>query len=154
MRSHFDGDTAVLPASKLSPHPCFGRRHAAPLLHFPILIQHTILTVSVSQVHTDRYRHWLRPYGPPRTLGSGVILLHSRSPFALRVRSIHWELIASRWGPAFSFHLGSPFRAARASKRLLIHSFRLVNYQTHIAADFFFFIRCIVSPRASIFTNL
>src|ERR1035437_2164181 len=26
------------------------------------------------------------------------------SPFALRVR-IHWELNASRWGPAFSFHL-------------------------------------------------
>ena len=56
-------------------------------------------------VHADRNR--LRnSFASLRTLSSGDILLHGRSPFAPRVR-IHWERIASRRGPAFSSHLGN-----------------------------------------------
>src|SRR5205807_5015767 len=46
--------------------------------------------------------HFVCPF--TRALFRDVILLHGRLLFALRVRS-HWELIASRWEPAFSSHL-------------------------------------------------
>src|ERR1035438_2299882 len=105
MCPHFDRDPTLWQVTKPLFHPFLSRRHGAFAHHLSLAVQHIIVTGLVSQVHADRNRS-LAGFAPLRTLQTSAILLHGRfSFFAPRVR-IHWELIASRWGPAFSFHLG------------------------------------------------
>jgi hypothetical protein len=35
-----------------------------------------------------------------------MVLFFFMAGFLLHFECVHWELIASRWEPAFSFHLG------------------------------------------------
>src|SRR5258708_8817418 len=104
MGAHFQGHRAPPHSRKLLPHGFAARRHAAFRHHLAVVPDHAVAAGLVSQVHADRDRPFAPGCRPFRTLGSGAILFHGRSPFALRVR-IHWELIASRRGSALSFHL-------------------------------------------------
>src|SRR5260221_6891415 len=105
MRSHLDGHPASPPRSERLCQSLLGGGHLPFFHHFSLTVQHAVATHPVAQVHADR--HCLGALFPlPHTLSSNVILFHGRSPFALRVR-FHWELIASRRGPAFSYHLGN-----------------------------------------------
>src|SRR6266478_3953747 len=100
MRSHLDGHPASPPRSERLRQSLLGGGHLPFFHHFSLTVQHAVATHPVAQVHADR--HCLGALFPlPHTLSSNVILFHGRSPFALRVR-FHWELIASRRGPAFS----------------------------------------------------
>src|SRR5258708_38052289 len=97
MGPHLDRYSATWQATKLLLQGCFCRCHTPYSLYLSLFVQHAIPAVLVSQVHPDR-NPVLGADLPLRTLSnSAVILLHSRSPFALRVR-IHWKLTASRWG--------------------------------------------------------
>ena len=118
MRPHFHCNPAPRYGAEHLRYGFFGASDASFQHHFALFVQHAIAAALISQVQADRDRafllarllpgiadftaYFVRP--PARALFGDVILLHGRLLFALRVRS-HWELIASRWEPAFSFHL-------------------------------------------------
>src|ERR1035438_2682476 len=123
MCPHFDRDPTLWQVTKPLFHPFLSRRHGAFAHHLSLAVQHIIVTGLVSQVHADRNRS-LAGFAPLRTLQTSAILLHGRfSFFAPRVR-IHWELIASRWGPAFSFHLGYPWETVLGQAAICGHGFQ------------------------------
>src|SRR5450631_1079800 len=115
MRPHFDCDPTPWQGTKLLFHPFLGGRRRAFSQHLPCAVHHIIVAGLVSQVHADRNR-LLAGFAPLRTLRTSVILLHGRFSFLHFECVSHWELIASRWGPAFSFHLSNTF-PSRARKR-------------------------------------
>src|ERR1035438_6191230 len=113
MCPYFNRDPTPWQATKSLLHPFLGRRHRTLSHHLSVAIGHIIVARLVSQIHADRKRFLPRfaPCLPPcllplRTLWTSVILLHGRFSFCTLSASIPWELTASRWGPAFSFHLG------------------------------------------------
>src|ERR1039457_1499213 len=120
MCPYFNRDPTPWQATKSLLHPFLGRRHRTLSHHLSVAIGHIIVARLVSQIHADRKRFLPRfaPCLPPcllplRTLRTSVILLHGRFSFCTLSASIPWELTASRWGPAFSFHLGTAsFRTA------------------------------------------
>src|SRR5580704_12162146 len=105
MRSNFNRHSALCQAAKSLLHPFLSRCHRPFPHHLPLAVRHIVMAALVPQVHADRYRS-LSVLAPLRTLQTSVILLHGRFSFAPRVR-IHWELNASRRGPAFSSHLSA-----------------------------------------------
>src|ERR1035438_1441766 len=113
MCPYFNRDPTPWQATKSLLHPFLGRRHRTLSHHLSVAIGHIIVARLVSQIHADRKRFLPRfaPCLPPcllplRTLWTSCILLHGRFSFCTLSASIPWELTASRWGPAFSFHLG------------------------------------------------
>src|SRR5207302_1847237 len=124
MRPHFHCNPAPRYGAEHLRYGFFGASDASFQHHFALFVQHAIAAALISQVQADRDRaslparllagpvdfpaHFVCPF--TRALFRDVILLHGRLLFALRVRS-HWELIASRWEPAFSFHLCFDYRS-------------------------------------------
>src|SRR6266852_9109290 len=118
MGPHFQGYPAAGYCAEHLRHGLLAAPHAAFQHYLARFVQHAVAAALIPQVQTDRDwasllarllagpvdfpAHFVCPF--TRALFRGVILLHGRLLFALRVRS-HWELIASRWEPAFSFHL-------------------------------------------------
>jgi len=105
VRAHFHGHPAAPQRAKFLGQRFFRRAHAAFLNNLALFSQHAITAGFVSQVHTDRDRPCFYERLP---VSDSVGRCYSSSwpvSFALRVRT-HWELNASRRGPAFSFHLG------------------------------------------------
>src|SRR5713226_6410472 len=119
MGPHFQGYPAAGYCAEHLRHGLLAAPHAAFQHYLARFVQHAVAAALIPQVQTDRDwaslparllagpvdfpAHFVCPF--TRALFRDVILLHGRLLFALRVRS-HWELIASRWEPAFSFHLG------------------------------------------------
>src|ERR1700729_1277176 len=108
MRSHLDCDPTPRQAPKPLLHSFFGCRYRTFSHHLAFTIHHIVVTRLVAQVHSDRQRSLAVSF-PLRTLRTSVILLHGRFSFLHFECVSNWELIASRWGPAFSFHLGNAF---------------------------------------------
>src|ERR1700692_3981741 len=106
MCSHLDRDPTSRQTAKPLLHPFLGGRHRAFSHLLAVTVHHIIVACLVSQVHSDRQRSCADSF-PLRTLWTSVILLHGRFSFLHFECVSNWELIASRWGPAFSFHLGN-----------------------------------------------
>src|ERR1039457_7228957 len=131
MCPYFNRDPTPWQATKSLLHPFLGRRHRTLSHHLSVAVGHIIVARLVSQIHADRKRFLPRfaPCLPPcllplRTLWTSVILLHGRFSFCTLSASIPWELTASRWGPAFSFHLGYTSETVLGQAAICGHGFQ------------------------------
>src|ERR1700680_4622178 len=105
MGSHFHSHQAPRHRAEHLHDGLLACAYSAFLYHLSVALQHAITAGLVSQVHTDRKAFFASFSAPLRTLLTSVILLHGRFSFCTSSASIR-EHIASRRGPAFSFHLG------------------------------------------------
>src|SRR5205814_8487663 len=69
-------------------HALSGRTHAAFRHQLPVVTHHAVAAGLVAQVQSDRGRPCVPGCRPLRTLGSGAILFHGRSPF------LHFECVS------------------------------------------------------------
>src|SRR5262249_26780647 len=87
MGPHFDRHTTWLHGCEDLRHSLLGSRHAGLPRHLPVLVQHAIPARLVPQGYSNGHVFFpgrLRFHFP--TLSTTALLLHGRSPFALRVR--------------------------------------------------------------------
>src|ERR1700747_2920892 len=109
MCSRLQGDETLRYLRKCLLHRFRCHRHFLLQNDFARFIQNAVARPLIAEVHTNRelvsFENHVSIYS------NGASLLHSRSPFLLRLERVyHWERIASRRRPAFSSHLVSSLK--------------------------------------------